>query len=415
MWLIVRMLWVLWLPQLVMAAEPLLTLDAAVEQALAGAPQIAAQDAAVDAARAAGDRAGRLPDPELIVAIDNLPVDSADQFSLTRDFMTMRRVGVMQSFTNGAKRSLARERGVVGIALADSERGRTRFEVSQSVADAWVRRAASRQFEASLRELLPIAELAANSARAALATGRGSAGDALAARATVGALQDRILGARFTGDLAQTDLQSWLREAATQPSASLADFRERPLPSAALLDALDSHATQVVLQRGVDAARVDLALAKAERRPDWSAEFSYAKRGPDFSNMVNLEFRVGLPLFPRHRQGAMAAEQRSRLTQTELAREAQTRAHAAEVSRMRLAWHSARERLELLERERLPLARDGRQAAIAAYRAGRSELAPVAEAITQEVELTEAQIELESEIARAWSYLNYLTAFGSKP
>jgi hypothetical protein len=88
------------LPQ---AGFPQSTLSLAEAQRIAveRSRQLAAQDASITASREMAVAAGQLPDAVLKFGIDNLPVDGADQFSVTRDFMTMRRIGVMQEFTRG--------------------------------------------------------------------------------------------------------------------------------------------------------------------------------------------------------------------------------------------------------------------------------------------------------------------------
>ena len=73
-----------------------LSLAEAQSIATAAAPQLFAQSAAVRAARASLGPATELPDPRLIAAVENIPTDGADKYSLTADFMTMRRAGVMQ-------------------------------------------------------------------------------------------------------------------------------------------------------------------------------------------------------------------------------------------------------------------------------------------------------------------------------
>ncbi|HEX7917663.1 MAG TPA: hypothetical protein VF497_18070, partial [Rudaea sp.] len=88
---------------------PLSLLDA-VREAEAQAPNIAARAAALTSAERAIVPAGELPDPQLVVGIDNLPVTTNDAFHLNRDFMTMRKVGVMQTFTRAEKRELRTQR-----------------------------------------------------------------------------------------------------------------------------------------------------------------------------------------------------------------------------------------------------------------------------------------------------------------
>ena len=108
-----------------------LTLEAAVEQALLQAPQLVAQVASQDAAQALTVSAGRLPDPQFVVGLDNLPVTGADAYSTTRDFMTMRRVGVMQEFPAAQKRRLRRDLAEAQSSLAGAELTEVRLAIAQ--------------------------------------------------------------------------------------------------------------------------------------------------------------------------------------------------------------------------------------------------------------------------------------------
>src|SRR5262245_40424173 len=132
-----RILWLLacW-PFTAVAQEHSLTLEEAIEKALQQAPQVAASTAMLEGAQAVAPSAGRLPDPELATGVDNLPIDSAERFSFTRDFMTMRKIGVLQSFPNGAKRRLQSERAQREIGVAEGEVRKSRFETSRAVAEA---------------------------------------------------------------------------------------------------------------------------------------------------------------------------------------------------------------------------------------------------------------------------------------
>ncbi len=81
-----------------------LTLQEAQRRAIDRSRMLAAQESAVTASREMAVAAGQLPDPVATLGINNLPIDTSDRFSLTRDFMTMRSVGVMQEFTRAEKR-----------------------------------------------------------------------------------------------------------------------------------------------------------------------------------------------------------------------------------------------------------------------------------------------------------------------
>ncbi|KAB2839741.1 MAG: hypothetical protein F9K47_15260, partial [Burkholderiales bacterium] len=104
-------------PVLAQAAQPLSYAQALV-LAQVEAPGLAAQRNALDAAEAAVVPASQLPDPKLSFGIDNLPLDGPDRWSVGRDFMTMRRVGVMQEFPRAEKLRL---RGALARAEAAKE------------------------------------------------------------------------------------------------------------------------------------------------------------------------------------------------------------------------------------------------------------------------------------------------------
>src|SRR5256885_16966075 len=87
-----------------------LGLEEAQRRAVDRSRLLVAQDAAVRSSRELAVAAGQLPDPVLKIGVDNLPVSGPDQFSVSRDFMTMRRIGVMQELTRGEKRDLRAQR-----------------------------------------------------------------------------------------------------------------------------------------------------------------------------------------------------------------------------------------------------------------------------------------------------------------
>jgi hypothetical protein len=80
-------------------AQAPLTLREAQHRAVERSRQLVAQDSAIAASREMAVAAGQLPDPVATLGVNNLPVNGPDAGSLTRDFMTMTSVGVMQEFT----------------------------------------------------------------------------------------------------------------------------------------------------------------------------------------------------------------------------------------------------------------------------------------------------------------------------
>ena len=123
-----------------LSAHAQLTLEEAQRRALERSRQLAAQDSAVRSSREMAVAAGQLPDPVLKLGIDNLPINGPDQFSLTRDFMTMRRIGVMQELTRGEKRDLRAQRFDREAEKAVAEKTAAVASIQRDTALAWLDR-----------------------------------------------------------------------------------------------------------------------------------------------------------------------------------------------------------------------------------------------------------------------------------
>jgi outer membrane protein TolC len=395
------------MPLCARADEPL-TLEAAVERALETAPQVGARTANVKAMQALTVSAGRLPDPELVVGVDNLPVTGADAYSTTRDFMTMRKVGVMQEFPAASKRRLQRQLAGAEAGVAEAELLESRLAIARAVAQAWIRRATAEASLNDLRALQPEVELQAAAARAAVSAGRGSTAEALAAEAAVAQLQARLLRMQSEARQASFELARWIDTDAMRPLAPMPSLSELPTAPAALLETVHEHGSLLALQSQIDAARLSVDLAKAQRSPDWSAELAFAKRGPDFSDMVSLEFRVGLPLFTKNRQDPQISAKHAQLRRIEADREAELRMHTAEIQQMLTEWEQLGMQVEQYERDLLPLAHERSRAALASYGSGRGDLRMALEAYQQEIDFVIERAELVNERGRAWAYLRYL-------
>ncbi len=405
---------VLLLLQTVVQAEPL-THDEAVRLALERAPSIQAQDLAVEGAQSSVTAAGRLPDPELIVGVENLPIEGPDAYSLDSDFMTMTNVGIMQSFPNRHKRAAQRERAEAAVSLARSQGLKLRAEIAQAAADAWVKAQASELALAQLRQLEPEVNLQVQAARTALASARGSAVDALAAQSGRSELADRILEAQREVRLARVELAQWIGEDAARPIASIQAFRKLPAPREELLASLHLHAELLTFDAQRAMAQSEIDLARAQKRVDWSTELMYSKRGDDFSDMVSLQFRIGLPLFGRNRQDPQISARHADLSQLDAESEAELRRHTADVSKALDSWEAARSRIELYESERLPLARQRSQAALAGFRAGTTDMTALLASHVAEIEVQRSYVDLVRDLGQAWVFLRYLDAGQERP
>ena len=101
---------------------------------------LVAKDSAIAASREMAVSAAQLPDPVAKLGISNLPVNGEDRFSLTRDFMTMRSVGVMQELTRAEKREARAERFEREAEKSVAEKSVTIAAIQRDTAIAWLDR-----------------------------------------------------------------------------------------------------------------------------------------------------------------------------------------------------------------------------------------------------------------------------------
>ena len=388
------------------AAEPPLSLAEALKIAVARSQQIVSQRAMVDAAREMSVAGGELPDPKLKVGVENVPTEGADAWSLTRDFMTMSKIGVMQEFPRAEKRRLKSER-----AQRDAERGAVAVEsatlaVERDAATAWLMRRYAADAERVIGAQIAEAELAATTVMAAYRAGRAPQSELIAAQSMVVELRNRATEASAQARRARIALARYIGVEAERPPGDVPDLAR--LPDDTRLADLDLQPEVRLAQAQESIAATEAELAGAAKRPDWSAEVSYAVRGSPYSNMVSLMFTIDLPWSPGTRQDR---EHAAKLKERDAARamlEDARRMRSAEVQSMQVEWQSARAQAQRIRTELLPLTVQRREAALAAYRGGTGSLTAVLDARRAELDAELALINQDQAVAKAWAFLNFV-------
>ena len=390
------------------AAEPALTLPEAQRLAAARSRQLVAQDSAALASREMALAAGQLPDPALKVGIDNLPVTGPDAYSVTSDFMTMRRIGLMQEFTRGEKRQLRAERFEREAERAVAEKSAMLATIQRDTALAWLDRYYAEAMAAAIAEQAREVGLEVEAAENAYRTGRGSQADIFAARSAKASLDDRAseIGRRIR--TAKTMLARWVGTASETPLAGKPDTDAIRLDTRSLDTQLAHHPQIATLTKQVELAATEAKLAQANTKADWSLEAAYQQRGSAYSNMISIGVSIPLQWDQKNRQDREVAAKLAIADQAEAQREEALRAHISEVRAQIQDWENGRERLARYGRELLPLAGERTQAMLAAYRGGRASLTDVLAARRNEIEVRVQALQLEMETARLWAQINFM-------
>lgn len=394
------------------AASVGLTLAQAQQRALERSLALPAQDAVIAAARELAVAAGRLPDPVLRAGIDNLPVTGSDRFNIGSDFMTMRRIGVMQELTASDKRQLraAQLEGTADKAAAEKQIAIARIE--RETAQAWTDLYFAKQMADLVRHQLEQAQLDLEAAEAAYRAGKGSQGDVFAAKGRIGSAQDKASEFDTRVRTARNTLARWAGPDVDAAPGGLPDIDQVRLDPDALDSQLAHHPEIAVLDRQEEIARTEVEIAEANRHPDWSVEVSLQHRGQGYSDMLSVGVSVPLQWDRKNRQDRELAARILQADQIRDEREETLRSHAAEVRAMLDEWRSGRERLSRYKRELEPLALEQSAAVLAAYRGGKAGLAEVLAARRNELDVRVRALQLEADTARRWAQLNFLYPSG---
>lgn len=391
-----------------LAAQTPLTLQEAQRRAVERSRGLAAQDFAVTASREMAVAAGQLPDPVAKLELNNLPINGEDRFSLTRDFMTMRTIGVTQEFTRAEKREARAERFQREAEKSVAARTASVAAIQRDAALAWLDRYYAEAMATVVAEQNREARLEIETADSAYRAGRGNLADMLVARSALVNIDDRAsdLGRRVQAT--KIALSRWVGDMADAPLAGKPRIDVIRLDPSTLDAELNHHPQIAVLAKQEEVAAAEVRVAQANKKADWSVEVMYSQRGPMYSNMITVGVSVPLQWDQKNRQDRELASKLAMLDQARAEREDILRAHIAEVRAMIAEWENNRERIGRYQHELLPLASERMQATLGAYRGSKSSLADVLMARRNEIDVRIQILQLEMDTARLWAQLNFL-------
>jgi outer membrane protein TolC len=385
-----------------------LSLEEAQRRAVERSRQLIAQDAAVRSSREMAVAAGQLPDPVVKAGIDNLPVNGPDQFSVSRDFMTMRRIGVMQEVTRAEKRELRAERFEREAEKGVAEKAMATASIERGTALAWLERYYAEQMLKVASEQIEQVKAEISAAEAVYRGGRGSQADVIGAHSTLAALEDKASELRRRVAVGKTNLARWIGEGADLPLTAAPAMQAVRLDEATLDQDLLHHPDIAVLAKQEEIAVAEAKIAQASSTPDWTFEVAYQQRGPAFSNMVSVGVSVPLPWDRANRQDREIASKLAMAEQARAQREEMIRQHAGELRAMLAEWRNGRERLLRYRDDLLPLAAERSRAALAGYQGGKTGISDLLLARRNETDIQMQEVQLEMDTAHAWAQLNFL-------
>jgi len=354
-------------PSVLTAEERILTLEAALELTLRSSPDLTVAAEELHAVEAEAQLAGRLPNPELTVSLENVAgvgtYQDTDAAELT--------IELSQPIELGGKRRLRREAAELDRQLAASGQQRARADVQAVTRQRYVETLAAQAGLSLAREQAELAEKSLNAAEERIKAGKAPHIDRLR-------LQGEASLARLTSAQAERSLATARQALAASWGEAQPGFDRVAGDLATLPDAPELNVVETALEQSPEAVnrRIALALrsneleqARARRIPDPSLTVGWRQFEESDEDALLVGFTVPLPLFNQGQQEVAAAGSRFRGAEAlELSARTQTR------STLRTAWQAladARAEAEVLGSQVVPAAEEGFAAAEFGYRAGK--------------------------------------------
>ena len=382
-----------------------LTLDEALRLAENNAPSLTAQDAKIQAASSAAIPAGELPDPKLLVGVQNYPIGGPDRWSIDQDFMTMQMVGVRQEMPNSDKRKARIEVAGAAVERAAAERRVERLNVRQSTALAWISSYSVERKDALFQDFYKENRLLIDTVRAQIAGGRAQPADAVAPQQEAAQLADQQDNLTLQRAQARAALKRWIGSAANEPPVG--NLPEWPVDTSGYFHKLQHHPELAAFAPMAHEAQAKVREAEAEKQSDWSWELDYQHRGRQFGDMVSVQLSWDLPLFPDSRQNPKIAAKQAELNQLEAEREALSREHTQQLEDELADYERLNRAVRRNQESLLPLAKEKVELTLASYRAGKGDLNAVVSARRELVEARLKQIDVEEQRALTSARLHF--------
>jgi cobalt-zinc-cadmium efflux system outer membrane protein len=382
-----------------------LSIDQAMDLAVQRSEATRAARASVASARETARASGQLPDPILRAGVENLPITGLDRFSTTRDFQTMKRIGIAQEWVSSEKRAareaaaqttVSRESALVQVAAAD-----VRLQTVLAYLDAYYAGEALKL--TSLNEKHAREELEAGRGR--LATTSGNSTEVLALMTSLGMAEDESGDLRQQQSAARVALRRWVGLEADELAApGLAG-----VPTEARYVA--THPSVVAKQRDIEVARREVEVARLNRKPNSTWEVSYGQR-TGYADMVSFGVIIPLTVAPEARQDRETAAKLALVEKSEAELAEAQRAVQGEYAALMSDVKRLQERIERFRAGVIVPAQQRTATTTTAYRSNQASLVMLFEARHAEVELQRKLLTLQRDLAKTQAQLTFKPVAG---
>lgn len=402
-----------------------LTLEDAVNRALASDTWIKTSQFNESSQRSMGDAAGRLPDPRFNLGLANMPSDTLD---FNQEPMTQLVFGVSQMIPRGdtleLNSSKFEQQADMQPLLREERKARVRMEVSQLWLDAWQAQRSIDLIDGNRALFEQLVDVTTSSYVSAL--GRTRQQDLIRAQLELTQLDNRLSRLQQQRDMASAKLSEWLinieADDAEIPASSAIEFPtatpqvtsgESALEQVNNARRFTGHPSIQLFDRQIELSRTDVDLAEQKYKPQWGLSASYGYRGDDAmgsdrADLMSVGVSVEMPLFSTRKQDSEVDAASSRVEAVRTERLLKLRRLVSAYDNAKAAYLNASDRIELYQQQLLPQSHEAAEAALNAYTSDDGDFAEVVRARISELDNHLALIELSAQQQKQLAQINYL-------
>jgi len=351
---------------------------------------------------------GRLPAPQLRMALANFPTDS---YRLNQEDMTMTVVGVRQAFPPGKTLKLKTERAEKELAREQARVQMEQRNLLRQVRQTWLELYFQEQSLRTLDESRRLARKQLDAAEGRYRAAQETQQSVLRSRQALARLDERAPMIRAQRLRLQAQLARWVGDAAYQPLPA-----ELPaLPVAPGEFDYTRHPEWTATQTMLDEARVEVEMVRQEYKPGMMLDVSYGFRRPmpdgtERPDLLSAMVTLDLPVFRNKRQDRKLAEKQTMEAGARFELDDKRRELESMDRSLRAELDGLTEREKIFAERLIPATRREAQVTVAGFARDQSEYR---DALMRSVDTELEYLRLRVDRAKAQSELLYLT--GEQP
>jgi outer membrane protein, heavy metal efflux system len=385
-------------------AGPLLGLNEAMEIARGDQPAIVAFEREAVASEQAAVAARSLPDPQVIIGVQNFPVTGMDAFNPVRAEMTMYTIGVMREQVRRSRREAEAARLSADAAVSRFEGSAQERKIQRDVMIAWLEAVEASARQRLLTQIISDLRTGRQVIEAGIPTGSSTPALELQAQAEIALAESQLAEAQAAEARARGELGRWIGASAERP---LPDRLPSLRPAPGLAPDFTTHPEVLAANAQEQAQRRQADVARTERRPSLSWQVMAGIR-PSYGQMASAQVSIPLQINRRGLQDRRIAEADARADAARLRAEDRRRELGGQYRSALARFSGAEAQIAVLRGRAIPSLEASFKAAEARYAGGPGTLELPLTIVRRYVETNVQLVEQEGARARAAAELIYL-------